>query len=100
MFHVPLAQAPSRLLAAPAWVNRAVVPPLWTMETRKKSALEAFEPWARYQDSDRFSVPVTGRVMAGERTLVTPPSMSAAPALLPASRPVTRSLLPEAVVPN
>ena len=61
MFHVPLAQAPSRLLAATACVNRTVVPPLWTMETRKKSALEAFEPSARYHDSARFGGPVAGQ---------------------------------------
>ena len=65
MFQVPVAQAPLRLVAAPAWVNSVVVPPLWTMETRKKSALDELEPWARYHDSDSVSVPVAGRVIGG-----------------------------------
>src|SRR5690349_24882564 len=38
--------------------------------------------------------------MLGERTLVVPPSTSLAPALAPASRAVTRSLLPLTVVPS
>src|SRR4051794_5782741 len=38
--------------------------------------------------------------MLGERTLVVPPSTSFAPALDPASRAVTRSLLPLTVVPS
>ena len=50
MFQVPVVQAPLRLVAAPAWLNSCVVPPLWTTLTRKKSALEALLPWARYQD--------------------------------------------------
>jgi hypothetical protein len=37
---------------------------------------EELLPWARYQDSDRPRVPVAGSVIAGERTLVAPPSMS------------------------
>ena len=89
-----------RLTAAPAWLNSCVVPPLWTMETRKKSADDEFEPWARYHDRDRFSVPVLGSVIAGERMDVVPPSISNSPAEAPASRPVTRSLTPETVVPS
>src|SRR5262245_63636439 len=57
------AQAPLRLAAAPTWLNRTVVPPLWTTEIRKKSADDEFEPWARYHDSDSVSVPVDGRLM-------------------------------------
>src|SRR6185503_8130099 len=100
MFQLPLAQAPLRLLAAPAWLNSCVVPPLWTIETRKKSALEAFDPCARYQDRDSVSVPLAGNVIAGERTLVVPPSMSKSPAPVPAAPPVTRSKLPLTVVPS
>ena len=44
---VATAQAALRLLAAPARVNTTVVPPLWTMLTRKKSAEDALLPWAR-----------------------------------------------------
>jgi hypothetical protein len=43
---------------------------------------------------------VDGIEISGDRTEVTPPSMSNAPALDPASRPVTRSLLPLTVVPS
>jgi hypothetical protein len=100
MLQVPTPQAPLRSVAAPAWVNSVVVPPLWMMDTRKKSADEEFEPWARYHDRDTFRVPVDGKRMAGERTLVMPPSISKLPAPVPASRPVTRSFTPETVVPS
>jgi len=39
-------------------------------------------------------------VIAGDRMLVTSPSMSWVPASVPASRLVTRSLVPETVVPS
>src|SRR5262245_54973866 len=100
MFQMPTAQVPLRLAAAPAWVNSVVVPALWTMAIRKKSALDELDPCARYHDRDRLRVPVEGSVMAGERMLVVPPSMSKLPAPVPASRPVTRSLTPETVVPS
>src|SRR5687767_13438738 len=100
MFQLPTAQAPLRFVAAPAWVKSVVVPPLWTMEMRKKSALEELDPWARYQDIDRVRVPVAGSAIDGDRMLVLPPSMSKSPAPDPASRPVTRSLTPDTVVPS
>src|SRR5688572_28412825 len=100
MFHCPVAHAASRSTAEPAWVNRAVVPPLWTMLTRKKSALVALLPWPRYHDRARFRVPPAGRVIAGERTEDVPPSRPLAPALPLSRRPVTRSLVPLVVVPS
>src|SRR5262245_31777234 len=87
MLQLPVAHAPLRLLAAPAWLNSWVVPALWTIETRKKSALDEFDPCARYQDRDKVSVPLAGNVMAGERMLVVPPSMSKSPAAVPAAPP-------------
>ncbi len=77
-----------------------MVPPLCTTLTRKKSAEDEFEPCARYQDSESVSVPVAGSVIAGDRTLVMPPSMSKSPAAAPAAAPVTRSLVPLTVVPS
>jgi hypothetical protein len=64
-----------RLVAAPGWVNNIVLPAVPTMLTRKKSADEELVPCARYQDSERVSVPVAGSVMAGDRTLVVPPRL-------------------------
>src|SRR5689334_12024935 len=100
MFQLPVAQAPLRFVAAPAWLNSCVVTPLWTIETRKKSALEAFDPCARYHDRESVSVPDAGNAMAGERMLVVPPSTSKSPAAVPAAPPVTRSKLPLTVVPS
>ncbi len=45
-------------------------------------------------------MPLDGRVMAGERIVVTPLSMSWLPADEPARGPVIRSLLPLTVVPS
>src|SRR5512138_1611570 len=45
-----VAHTASRSAAAPVRVKTAVVPPLWTMLTRRKSADDALLPWARYCD--------------------------------------------------
>jgi hypothetical protein len=95
---VAVAQAAARLVAAPGWLNTWVVLPVTTL-TRKKSALLALLRCARYQENERVIAPL-GRVIAGDWTLVTPPSTSASPAAAPAAEPVTRSLLPLTVVPS
>src|SRR5262245_29784453 len=91
-----VAHAPSRLTAAPSCWNTCV--PL--TETRKKSAEVAFDPCARYQENDSVSVPVAGRVIAGDWIEVVPPSTSKSPAPAPAAPPVTRSNDPLTVVPS
>ena len=93
------AHTPSTSVAAPIrWNATLVVVP--TTLTRRKSALVALEPCARYWLNVSVSVPLAGNVIAGERIDVTPPSMSFTPALAPASRAVTRSFTPLVVVPS
>ena len=66
------AQAPLRLLVALAcWKTCVTVVPE-TMLTRRKSALDEFEPCARYHEKVSDGAPA-GRAIAGEVTLVTPP---------------------------
>src|SRR5262245_21031098 len=99
MLAEPTVHDPSTSAAAPTRLSTVcVVDP--TMRTRRKSALDELLPCARYQDSDSVSVPVDGSVITGDRIEVLPPSTSNAPALDPASRPVTRSLVPLTVVPS
>src|SRR4051812_49348822 len=70
------------------------------MRMRRKSALEAFEPCARYADALSRRPLAFGSVIGGERIEVVPPSTSLSPAAAPAAAPVTRSLVPLTVVPS
>src|SRR5688572_8973021 len=88
------AHAPARLVAAPSCSNTVVVPPECTTLTRTRSVLPELLRWARYHEKLRLSVAPAGSAIAGDCTVVVPPSRSLVPALDPAVAPVTRSLTP------
>src|SRR5262245_36263911 len=83
---VAVAQAPARLVAAPAWLNTTVSVRPTTTLTRKKSALVALLRCAKYQANDRVMVPL-GSVISGDCADVTPASTSKSPADVPALAP-------------
>src|SRR5688572_2175199 len=99
-FTVAVAQAPARLDAAPTcWNTWVELVPL-TTNARKKSALVALLRCARYQEKVNVSVPPVGNAIDGPVIVVVPPSTSLTPALAPAVPSVTRSKLPDTVVPS